>query len=77
MSDSDLTVAFPAPGVIRLSSQVLFGDTDSPTCRLFLERVSRAEEISDVTIMKGDFPFVELRYSQATWTLQDVVKKIS
>jgi hypothetical protein len=77
MSDTDLTVSFPAQGVIRLSSQALFGDTDSPTCRRFLERVSRAEEISDVTITMGDFPFVELRYSPVTWTLRDVVNRIS
>lgn len=38
MSCTDLAVSFPARGVIRLSSHALFGDTDSPTCRRFIER---------------------------------------
>ena len=56
MSCTDLAVSFPARGVIRLSSHALFGDTDSPTCRRFIEQVFQAEEISDVTITAGDSP---------------------
>ena len=56
MIDTDLEVLFPARGVIRLKSHTLFGDTDSPICRRFLERVLQAEEISDIRIRMGDCP---------------------
>ena len=59
MSCTDLAVSFPARGVIRLASRDLFGDSESPTCRRFVERVFQAEEISDVTITVGDSPWAE------------------
>ena len=77
MSCTDLAVSFPARGVIRLSSHTLFGDTDSPTCRHFIEQVFQAEEVSDVTITAGDRPHAELRYCPKTWTLQSVVNRVS
>ena len=77
MSSIDLAVSFPARGVIRLSSHALFGDTDSPTCRRFIERVFQAEEVSDATITAGDCPHAELRYCPKTWTLQSVVNRVA
>src|SRR5271165_3512966 len=77
MSCTDLAVSFPARGVIRLSSHALFGDTDSSTCRRFIELVFQAEEISEVTITAGDSPCAELRYCPKTWTLQSVVNQVS
>ncbi len=77
MSCTDLAASFPARGVIRRSSHALFGDTDSPTCRRFIERVFQAEEISDVTITAGDSPRAELRYCPKTWTLQSVVNRVA
>ena len=77
MSCIDLAVSFPARGVIRLSSHALFGDTDSPTCRHFIEQVFQAEEVSDVTITAGDRPHAELRYCPKTWTLQSVVNRVA
>src|SRR5208337_2790134 len=77
MSCTDLAVSFPARGVIRLSSHALFVDTDSSTCRRFVELVSQAKEISEVTITAGDRPRAELRYCPKTWTLQSVVNRVS
>src|SRR5271165_1356500 len=77
MSCTDLAVSFPARGVIRLSSHALFGDTDSPTCRRFIELVFQAEEISEVAITAGDSPRAELRYCPKSWTLQSVVNRVS
>ena len=77
MSCTDLAVSFPARGVIRLSSHTLFGDTDSLTCRRFIEQVFQAEEVSDVTITAGDRPHAELRYCPKTWTVQSVVNRVS
>jgi Cu2+-exporting ATPase len=77
MSCTDLAVSFPARGVIRLSSHTLFGDTDCPTCRRFIERVFQAEEVSDVTITAGDRPHAELRYCPKTRALQSVVNRVA
>ncbi len=76
MTDIDLAVTFPSPGLIRLRSRALFGDSDNPTCRRFLERVFQVEEISDVTITSGDTPQAELRFSPKSSKLQDVVKRV-
>src|SRR5271170_2612053 len=77
MSCIDLAVSFPARGVIRLSSHALFGDTDSPTCRRFLDRVFQAEEISEVTITMGDSPRADLRYCPKTWKLEGGVNRVA
>src|SRR5271165_580796 len=77
MSCTDLAVSFPARGVIRLSSPTLFGDSDSPTCRRFIELVFQADEISDVTITSGAAPRAELRYCPKTWRLESVVNRVS
>ena len=52
-------------------------NTDSPTCRRFIEQVFQAEEVSDVTITAGDRPHAELRYCPKTWTLQSVVNRVA
>src|SRR5271157_5526360 len=77
MSCTDLVVSFPARGVIRISSHSLFGDTDSPTCRRFIEQVFQAEEVSEIAIRAGDSPRAELRFCPKTWTLQSVVNRVS
>ena len=76
MSFPDLAVSFPTRGVILLSSRSLFFDPDSPTCRNFLERVLRAEEVDDVTIMGGDSSRAELRYCPKSWSLQRVAERV-
>jgi Cu2+-exporting ATPase len=72
----DLSVTFPAPGLIRIQSQALFGDADHPTCRQFLERAFLVPEISHVAIAGGSAPQAELRFCPKTSTLQDVVRKV-
>ncbi|HZW29475.1 MAG TPA: heavy metal translocating P-type ATPase [Isosphaeraceae bacterium] len=76
MNSLDLSVSFPARGVIRLQSRFLFGDADNPTCRRFLERVFQAGEVSGVTICGGDSPRAELRFCPQTASLEDVVQRI-
>ena len=77
MSISDLTVVFPAPGVIRLRSRDLFGNPDDPICRRFLERVFRVEEITDVTLTGGESPQAELRFCPRLDALEAIVKKVA
>ena len=70
----DLTVVFPAEGVIRLRSRHLFGNPDAPTARDFLERVFQAEEVSNVTIKAGE---AELKYCPATYSRKHVVNRVA
>ncbi|MGO9601574.1 MAG: heavy metal translocating P-type ATPase [Isosphaeraceae bacterium] len=77
----DISISFPGQGQIRLESRALFGEPGNETCRMFLERVFQAPEISDVTInshqRRGELPHAELRYSQGSYTLPEVVRRIS
>jgi Cu2+-exporting ATPase len=77
MSFADLAVSFPARGVIRVSSRSLFGDTNSPICRHFLDRVLQVEEVADVTISRGGSPHAEIRFCPKTWTLSAVAKRVA
>jgi Cu2+-exporting ATPase len=76
MSTLDLSVTFPARGVIRLQSAALFADADHPDCRRFLERVFQAEEVSGVTLSGGPTPGAEVRFCPDTSSLREVVKRI-
>ncbi len=76
MNAGDLSVSFPARGVILLRSQALFADAENPVGRRLLERISQAEEISDVVVSRGATPQVELRFSAWRWKLKDVVKRL-
>ncbi len=73
MNAGDLSVTFPAPGRILLRSRALFADAENPFCRLFLERIAQAEEISGVIVTRGETPQAELRFSVWRWRLKDVV----
>src|SRR5689334_10617828 len=77
MAVADLTVTFPARGVIRLQSRSLFGDAEKPTCRRFVERVLQAGEITGVTIQGGSLPRAELRFCPRTLRLDQVVERIA
>ncbi len=76
MTDLDLAVAFPSPGVICVRSRSLFSDADSTNARTFLERVFQAEDVSSVTIMGGSTPQAEVRFCPKTSTLRTVVERI-
>jgi len=76
MSAFDISVSFPSAGVIRLWSRSLFGDTENPACRRFLERVFQAIEISSVTINGGDAPQADLHFCPRTFSRRDVVQQV-
>jgi heavy metal translocating P-type ATPase len=76
MSAHDISVSFPAAGVIRVRSRSLFGDAESATCRRFLERVIQAEEISNLTITDGHEPRADLHYCPRTFSLRQVIKRV-
>ncbi|HKI17988.1 MAG TPA: hypothetical protein VKA15_08905, partial [Isosphaeraceae bacterium] len=77
MNVCDLSISFPSPGVILLQSQTLFADAENPVCRLFLERISKAQEISAVIVTRGKTPQAELRFSAWRWKLKDVVRRLA
>jgi heavy metal translocating P-type ATPase len=76
MSPLDISVSFPSAGVIRLRSRSLFGDTENPTCRRFLERIFQVEEISNVSITGGDIPEADLYYCPKKFSLRAVVQRV-
>ncbi|MDR3639132.1 MAG: HAD-IC family P-type ATPase [Isosphaeraceae bacterium] len=77
MSEFDLSVTFPSPGLILLRSCSLFADPEGPTCRRFLERVFQADEITEAAIRPGTRPRAELRYGPRTSSAQVVVSRIA
>jgi len=77
MNCSDLAVSFPALGVIRLSSQSLFGDVDHPTFRRFVDRVLEAQEISEIAVTPGQRPYADLLYCPKRWSLPGVVGRVA
>src|SRR3954471_21114306 len=81
MSTMDIAITFPGQGRIRLQSRALFEEPGNETCRKFLERVFQAPEITDVTINShekaGELPHADLRFSCETYTLPEVVRRIS
>lgn len=76
MSPLDISVSFPSAGVIRLRSCSLFGDSENPTCRRFLERIFQVEEISNVTITGGDSPQADLYYCPKKFSLRNVAERV-
>ena len=66
----DIAISFPTRGQIRLDSRHLFAEPGNEECRLFLERVFHAPEITDVTIdscrKAGEVPYAELRFCPST-----------
>ena len=77
----DIAISFPGQGQIRLESRDLFTEPASDTCRQFLERVFQAPEITDVTINSprsdGGAPHADLRFCHRTYTLPEVVERVS
>ena len=76
MSPPDISVSFPSAGVIRLRSDSLFGDAESPACRRFIERAFLSKVISSVAITGGDAPRADLRYCPRTFALPYVVRRL-
>jgi Cu2+-exporting ATPase len=77
MNAGDLSISFPAPGVILLRSCALFGDAESPVCRLLIERISRAEEISNVVVTPGEKAQAALHFLASKWRLEYVVSRVA
>lgn len=81
MSTMDIAITFPGQGHIRLESRALFEEPGSENCRRFLERVFQTPEITDVTINShrkaGELPHADLHFSHTSYTLTEVVRRIS
>ena len=77
----DLAIRFPDQGRILLESHFLFSEPHDPKCRKFLERVFQAPEITQITIKSrqgsSEVPRAELGYCPSTYTLKEVVARVS
>jgi Cu2+-exporting ATPase len=77
MNMPDIFVSFPSTGVIRLRSRSLFADSESATCRRFVERAFQSEPIESITITGGAEPRADLYFSPARFSLSDVARQIA
>ena len=59
---SDVTVAFPGAGVIRIESAHLFGAPDEGPCRRFLQAALRLPAIEGAWLAPNQRPYVDLQY---------------
>ena len=77
----DLAIRFPDQGRIHLESHFLFSEPHDPKCQRFLERVFQAPEITQITIKSqqgsSEVPRAELGYCPRTYTLREVVARVS
>ena len=76
MKSRGISVSFPSAGLIRVRSDCVFGDVDSPACRRFIERAFQCEAISSISILDGDGPRADLAYCPRRYTLADVVGQL-
>ncbi len=76
MRPPDISVSFPAAGVIRLRNESLFADAEGPACRRFIERAFLSKVISSISITGGDAPRADLCYSPRTFALPYVVRRL-
>jgi Cu2+-exporting ATPase len=76
MTTLDISISFPAAGVIRLRSDSLFGDADSPICRRLIERVFRSQVICSVAVTGGKSARADLHYCPLTLALEDVAGRV-
>ncbi len=76
MSLLDISASFPSAGVIRVRSNSLFADAESPACRRFIERAFHSKVISSIAIAGGDAPRADLCYCARTLTLTHVLRRL-
>jgi heavy metal translocating P-type ATPase len=65
VASTDVTIALPRPGIIRVLSTSLFSEPDEVLCRQFLRRVLLAPEIESVILQPGSAPAAELCFNGA------------
>jgi hypothetical protein len=73
----DVKVSLPKDGVIRVESRRLFGETDAPLCRCFVERAFLATEIESVVITPAPTPAIELRFDATLYSQRQVLEHVA
>jgi Cu2+-exporting ATPase len=76
MSLEEVVVSFPSAGLIRVQSERLFRDADSPECRTFIARVFLCEAVSSLSITAQNAPRADLCYCPCKFALPDVARRL-
>lgn len=74
---SDVVIAFPAPGIIRVNSDALFSHTDSADCRHFLERAFAVAQIAGATLHADETPCADLRFDASQYQAKDILTALA
>lgn len=74
---SDIVIAFPSPGIIRVNSDALFSHTESADCRHFLERAFAVAQIAGATIHSGETPCADLKFDASRHRAKDILNALA
>jgi Cu2+-exporting ATPase len=74
---TDVVIAFPSPGIIRVNSDALFSHTESTDCRQFLERAFAVAQIAGATIHSGEAPCADLKFDASKHRAKDILSALA
>lgn len=74
---TDVSISFPAPGLIRVNSHALFGDAEAAECRCFLERIFTVEQVAGATLRGDTLPAADLRFDVRRFSAREVLGRLS
>ncbi|MFO0867731.1 MAG: heavy metal translocating P-type ATPase [Pirellulales bacterium] len=72
---NDISVSYPADGLVRVESGYLFSDPQSRHCQEFVKRVFQAQQVRSVAV-RPQWQAAEIGYCTATSTRQETFKAI-
>lgn len=73
----DVTLSFPATGVIAVQSRTLFAEPSNPQCPRFLNRVFSLSQITGATLNRDGKPVAELRFDSLKHSLKDTLAALA
>jgi len=73
----DVSLSFPAPGVISVESKALFSEPENHHCRRFLQRAFSLAQISGATLNRDARAAAELRFNSLTHSLKETLASLA
>ena len=73
----DLSITFPATGLIRFESHSLFAEPEGDQCRRFLERAFATKSLNSAKLNGVTTPTADLHFDASRYGLRDVLDSLS